>query len=59
MTATLQSVVGSSPAQTRPLLTRIDTQAGHGAGKPTSKVLDEYADVYAFLAKELGAKVPV
>lgn len=59
MTATLQSVVGASPHQSRPLLTRVETQAGHGAGKPTSKVLDEYADVYAFLAKELGATVPV
>lgn len=57
MTARLQAVVGSSPHQRRPLLTRIETQAGHGAGKPTSKVLDEYADVYAFLARELGAEV--
>jgi len=57
MTATLQAVAGASPHQARPLLTRVDVKAGHGAGKPTAKVLDEYADVYAFLAKELGAKV--
>jgi prolyl oligopeptidase len=38
----------------KPTLIRIDTDAGHGAGKPTSKSLDEYADRYAFLVKNLG-----
>ena len=37
-----------------PLLIRIETKAGHGAGKPTSKVIEEYADVYAFMAYSLG-----
>jgi prolyl oligopeptidase len=32
---------------------RVDSTAGHGAGKSTTKVLDEYADVYAFIAHEL------
>lgn len=36
-----------------PMLTRIETRAGHGAGKPTTKVIEEWADVYAFLAKAL------
>ncbi len=36
-----------------PMLTRIETRAGHGAGKPTSKVIEEWSDVYAFLAKTL------
>ena len=31
-----------------PVLIRIDTDAGHGAGKPTSKVIDEIADMYSF-----------
>ncbi|HRW22621.1 MAG TPA: prolyl oligopeptidase family serine peptidase, partial [Bacteroidales bacterium] len=31
-----------------PTLIRIDTKAGHGAGKPTDKVIQEYADLYAF-----------
>jgi prolyl oligopeptidase len=31
-----------------PRLIRIDTDAGHGAGKPTSKLIDEWADLYAF-----------
>ncbi len=37
-----------------PMLTRIETRAGHGAGKPTTKVIEEWADVYAFLAKTLA-----
>jgi prolyl oligopeptidase len=31
-----------------PVLIRIETDAGHGAGKPTSKVIDEVADIYSF-----------
>jgi prolyl oligopeptidase len=37
-----------------PILIRIETRAGHGAGKPTTKVIDETADVLAFLTKNLG-----
>jgi prolyl oligopeptidase len=37
-----------------PVLIRIETQAGHGAGKPTTKLIDEFADQWAFLVKELG-----
>jgi prolyl oligopeptidase len=37
-----------------PVLIRIQTDAGHGAGKPTDKVIEEYADMWAFLAKNLG-----
>jgi len=32
-----------------PILARIDTDAGHGAGKPVHKAIDERADVLAFL----------
>ncbi len=32
-----------------PVLIRIDTMAGHGAGKPTSKIIEEAADIWAFL----------
>lgn len=38
----------------RPLLIRIDIRAGHGAGKPTKKRIEEIADIYAFLYKNLG-----
>jgi prolyl oligopeptidase len=37
-----------------PVLLRIDTSAGHGAGKPVAKLLDERADVLAFHAHHLG-----
>jgi len=48
--AALQSAQ-SGPA---PILLRIDTKAGHGAGKPTSKLIEEAADRFAFLFKSLG-----
>lgn len=41
-----------------PVLIRIDVKAGHGAGKPTSKQIDEAADKWAFLVKQLGISVP-
>ncbi|HEX4128428.1 MAG TPA: prolyl oligopeptidase family serine peptidase [Pirellulales bacterium] len=37
-----------------PVLIRIETSAGHGAGTPTSKMIDETADSYAFLVRVLG-----
>ncbi|MDH6342450.1 prolyl oligopeptidase [Parabacteroides sp. PFB2-12] len=37
-----------------PKLIRIESNAGHGAGKPISKILDEYADTYAFMMYNLG-----
>ena len=47
------------PAQAgeAPILIRIETRAGHGGGKPTAKRLDETADLWAFLVKNLGLKV--
>jgi prolyl oligopeptidase len=39
-----------------PVLIRIETNAGHGAGKPISKVIDEQADIWAFTLYELGVK---
>ena len=43
---------------TAPVLIRIETRAGHGAGKPTSKLIEEPADEWAFLVKTLGMAVP-
>ena len=37
-----------------PHLIRIETRAGHGSGKPTSKIIEEAADVYAFLGHFTG-----
>ena len=48
--ATLQA----DNAGPNPTLIRIETQAGHGAGKPTSKMIDEAADIWAFTMYNLG-----
>ena len=50
--ATLQSAQGCD----KPTLIRIQTKAGHGAGKPTTKIIEETADRWSFLVKELGVK---
>ena len=48
-TAALQAAQGGDA----PILTRIETRAGHGAGKPTTKQIEERADIYTFLAHVL------
>lgn len=40
-----------------PVLIRIETMAGHGAGKPTSKQIDEAADILSFMMHNLGMKL--
>ena len=50
--AALQAAQGGSA----PILIRIETKAGHGAGKPTSKIIEEIADRWAFLTKTLNMK---
>ena len=50
--AALQAAQGGSA----PILIRIETKAGHGAGKPTSKIIEEVADRWAFLVKTLEMK---
>lgn len=52
--ATLQYIVGRSSKQTNPLLIHVDTKAGHGAGKPTAKVIEEVSDMFAFIARCLN-----
>jgi prolyl oligopeptidase len=48
--ATLQAAnTGNAPK-----LIRIETKAGHGAGKPLSKQIEEWADMYAFAMYHLG-----
>ncbi|WP_424097789.1 prolyl oligopeptidase family serine peptidase [Moorena producens] len=41
----------------QPVLIRIETKAGHGAGKPTSKIIEEIADKWAFLLRTLEVEV--
>ncbi len=50
--AALQAAQGGP----EPTLIRIETRAGHGAGKPTSKIIEEQADKWAFLVKTLDMK---
>lgn len=50
--ATLQA----AQAGRKPVLIRIETRAGHGGGKPTSKLIDEWTDKWTFLVHELGMK---
>ncbi|HYO99494.1 MAG TPA: prolyl oligopeptidase family serine peptidase [Pyrinomonadaceae bacterium] len=52
--ATMQAAQGGSA----PVLIRIETKAGHGAGKPTSKIIEEYADIWGFLVRTLNMNVP-
>lgn len=39
---------------TEPVMIRIDKNAGHGAGKPTDKQIEEWADIWAFVFQNLG-----
>lgn len=50
--ATLQEKGGDN----NPYLIMIETKAGHGSGKPTSKVIEEYANIYSFIMYNLGMK---
>jgi prolyl oligopeptidase len=50
MAARLQAATSSA----HPILLRIETRAGHGQGKPLSKALEEWTDVWAFVFAELG-----
>lgn len=54
--AELQHQLGASPSQENPLVIRIDTKSGHGAGKPTTKIIQETSEVYAFIAWSVGAE---
>jgi prolyl oligopeptidase len=56
--ATMQHVLCKSvenSRQTNPIIARIDTKSGHGAGRPTQKLIEEAAERYAFMAKMVGA----
>ena len=53
-TAALQAAADNSPGA-KPILIRIETRAGHGAGKPTSKLIEDSADKLAFALHFLGS----
>ncbi len=48
------AAIQAAQAGPAPVLIRVETKAGHGAGKPTSKIIEERADIFAFLVKTLG-----
>jgi prolyl oligopeptidase len=54
--ALMQAEAKNGASHTRPILLRIETKAGHGAGKPVTKQIEEFTDVYSFLFWQLGVK---
>ncbi len=56
MAAEMQAEARNGSSHTRPILLRIESKAGHGAGKPVTKQIEEFTDVYSFLFWQLGVK---
>jgi prolyl oligopeptidase len=56
MAAEMQAEAANGASRTRPILLRIESRAGHGAGKPVTKQIEEYTDVYSFLFWQVGVK---
>jgi prolyl oligopeptidase len=56
MTALMQAEASNGMSKTRPILLRIESKAGHGAGKPVTKQIEESTDAYSFLFWQLGVK---
>lgn len=50
----LVAAMQAKSSKKKPILLRVETKAGHGHGKPTSKKIDELTDVFAFLYKSLN-----
>ena len=56
MAALMQAEAKNGTSRDRPILLRIETKAGHGAGKPVTKQIEEFTDMYSFLFWQLGVK---
>ena len=56
MTALMQAEARNGTSHARPILLRIEPKAGHGAGKPVAKQIEEFTDVYSFLFWQLRVK---
>jgi prolyl oligopeptidase len=54
MAALMQAEAANGQSRDRPILLRIESKAGHGAGKPQAKQIEEGVDVYSFLFWQLG-----
>jgi len=56
MAALMQAEAANGQSRERPILLRIDTKAGHGAGKPIAKQVEDMTDIYSFLFWQLGVQ---
>jgi prolyl oligopeptidase len=56
MAAEMQASARNGTSRTKPILLRIESKAGHGAGKPVTKQIEEFTDVYSFLWWQVGGK---
>jgi prolyl oligopeptidase len=56
MAALMQAEAANGQSRERPILLRIEPKAGHGAGKPITKQIEEGTDIYSFLFWQLGVK---
>jgi prolyl oligopeptidase len=54
MAALMQAEAKNGSSKTRPILLRIESKAGHGAGKPVTKQIEEFTDMYSFLFSQVG-----
>jgi prolyl oligopeptidase len=54
MAALMQAEAANGQSREHPILLRIDTKAGHGAGKPITKQVEDLTDIYSFLFWQLG-----
>ena len=52
------AAIQQAQAGDAPVLIRIETRAGHGAGVPTEKVIEDYADRWSFLVRNLDMRLP-
>lgn len=55
--AALHHEIGTCEHQRNPLLLRVYSKAGHGAGKPTTKKIEEATDILTFMYKALNLKI--
>ena len=56
MVAEMQAEAKNGDSRAHPILLRIESKAGHGAGKPVTKQIEEFTDVYSFLFWQVGMK---
>ena len=54
MAALMQAEASNGASLERPILLRIESKAGHGAGKPVAKQIEEFVDIYSYLFWQLG-----